>query len=270
MNGNNKNDNITYKYLEPDKLDNGLDCSICLEVLVDPVVENQCGQMFCRECITHAINVKPICPLCNQKASIGVVAKYISNILNETLVTCTICNDGCSIKRGEYKSIHLEKQCKSQLCDGCGFKFTKDQFNHHINFDCSMAIVNCSGHDVLCQFKATKSEVSIHEINCYHLALRSVLADLVKSNKEKDEKIKKLENQLLFQQNNNGGGSDFLLQQQMKNQQFQLLQQQNHMEQQNQQEVQQQYFLQQQQLLQQQRQQQLQQLNSFQNGMYRP
>ncbi|KAN0021694.1 hypothetical protein ACTFIU_003838 [Dictyostelium citrinum] len=277
MNPFNKNENITFKYLEPDKIDNGLECAICLEILNDPVVESQCGQMFCRECINNAISVKPICPLCNQKASIGIVAKYVSNKLNEALVTCIICNDGSSIKKGEYKSIHLDKQCKSQLCEGCGFKFTKSEFDHHIKFDCSTAIVNCSGHDVLCPFRATKSEVSIHEINCYHLSLRSVLSDLIRSNKEKDEKIKKLENQLFFQQNSAigiGGGSvansDLLVNQQIKNQQFQLLQQQNILEQQTQQQVQQQYFLQQQQLLQQQRQHQLNQLNSYQDGLYRP
>ncbi|KAM9988168.1 hypothetical protein ACTFIZ_003541 [Dictyostelium cf. discoideum] len=277
---NNNNNNITFKYLEPDKIDNGLECAICLEVLNDPVVESQCGQMFCRECINNAISVKPICPLCNQKASIGIVAKYVSNKLNEALVTCTLCNDGSSIKRGEYKSIHLDKQCKSQLCEGCGFKFTRSEFDHHIKFDCSMAIVNCSGQDVLCPFRSTKSEVSIHEINCYHLSLRTVLSDLIKSNKEKDEKIKKLENQLFFQQNTSGigigggggtvGNSDVLVNQQIKNQQFQLLQQQNILEQQTQQQVQQQYFLQQQQLLQQQRQHQLSQLNSYQDGLYRP
>ncbi|KAN0039062.1 hypothetical protein ACTA71_001256 [Dictyostelium dimigraforme] len=284
MNPFNKSEIITFKYLEPDKIDNGLECAICLEVLNDPVVESQCGQMFCRECINNAISVKPICPLCNQKASIGIVAKYISNKLNETLVTCTLCNDGTSIKKGEYKSIHLEKQCKSQLCEGCGFKFTKSEFDHHIKFDCSMAIVNCSGRDVLCQFRATKSEVSIHEINCYHLSLRSVLTDLIKSNKEKDDKIKKLENQLFFHQNSSmagisgigigsgssGSNTEILLQQQIKNQQFHLLQQQNMLEQNTQQQVQGQYFLQQQKLLLEQRQQQLDQLNSYQDRLYRP
>ncbi|KAM9995882.1 hypothetical protein ACTFIY_002071 [Dictyostelium cf. discoideum] len=268
----NKNNNITFKYLEPEKIDNGLECAICLEVLNDPVVESQCGQMFCRECINNAISVKPICPLCNQKVSIGIVAKYVSNKLNEALVTCTLCNDESSIKRGDYKSMHLDKQCKSQHCEGCGFKFTRSEFDHHIKFDCSMAIVNCSGQDVLCPFKSTKSEVSIHEINCYHLSLRTVLSDLIKSNKEKDEKIKKLENQLLFQQNTSGigiGSSDALVSQQIKNQQFQLLQQQNLLGQ-TQQQVQQQYFLQQQQLLQQQRQHQLNQINSYQDGLYRP
>ncbi|KAM9958919.1 hypothetical protein ACTFIW_012509 [Dictyostelium discoideum] len=273
-NNNNNNNGITFKYLEPEKIDNGLECAICLEVLNDPVVESQCGQMFCRECINNAISVKPICPLCNQKASIGIVAKYVSNKLNEALVTCTLCDDASSIKRGEYKSMHLDKLCKSQLCEGCGFKFTRSEFDHHIKFDCPMAIVNCSGQDILCPFRSTKSDVSIHEINCYHLSLRTVLSDLIKSNKEKDEKIKKLETQLLFQQNTSGigigiGSNDSLVSQQIKSQQFQLLQQQNLLGQ-TQQQVQQQYFLQQQQLLQQQRQHQLNQLNSYQDGLYRP
>ena len=61
---------LVYKFVsEPD---DSLKCSICLEVAVDPKQEEECGKLFCSECIRKNGN-KP-CPTCRT-----VSPKYFSD-----------------------------------------------------------------------------------------------------------------------------------------------------------------------------------------------
>ncbi|KAH9941115.1 uncharacterized protein BXZ73DRAFT_88305 [Epithele typhae] len=45
-----------------------LDCTICLEQIRGPTATH-CGHIFCRGCITEALEVKKMCPVCRRPAS---------------------------------------------------------------------------------------------------------------------------------------------------------------------------------------------------------
>lgn len=48
---------ITYDFIE--HVDPNLTCVICQSALVDPVTTTSCKHIFCRDCITQAINMTP-------------------------------------------------------------------------------------------------------------------------------------------------------------------------------------------------------------------
>ncbi|KAG6039818.1 hypothetical protein E4U41_002064 [Claviceps citrina] len=49
-------------------IDNQEDCAICYEIPASPVITN-CKHVFCRACITRAIEIQHKCPLCRNKLS---------------------------------------------------------------------------------------------------------------------------------------------------------------------------------------------------------
>ncbi|KAG6009396.1 hypothetical protein E4U54_008571 [Claviceps lovelessii] len=49
-------------------IDNQEDCAICYEIPTDPVITN-CKHVFCRACISRAIEIQHKCPLCRNKLS---------------------------------------------------------------------------------------------------------------------------------------------------------------------------------------------------------
>ena len=55
-----------YQYVnEPD---DDLKCVICLDVVQDPLQHEQCGKLFCKECIERLGKDKP-CPHCRTQGS---------------------------------------------------------------------------------------------------------------------------------------------------------------------------------------------------------
>jgi hypothetical protein len=55
-------------YLYTTEPDDDLQCSICLDVAKDPVQHEECGKLFCKECIDRRGKDNP-CPNCNTRKS---------------------------------------------------------------------------------------------------------------------------------------------------------------------------------------------------------
>ncbi|ELR25292.1 NHL repeat-containing protein [Acanthamoeba castellanii str. Neff] len=60
---------MEYKYL--DEVDETLECMVCHEPLVDPVVEPNCRVTFCRRCVSPWVAEKHSCPSCRGATSVA-------------------------------------------------------------------------------------------------------------------------------------------------------------------------------------------------------
>ena len=57
---------INYKFIA--ELDDDLKCMICLALARDPLQHEECGKLFCKECLEKFGKHKP-CPNCRTKHS---------------------------------------------------------------------------------------------------------------------------------------------------------------------------------------------------------
>ncbi|XP_060788939.1 zinc-binding protein A33-like [Neoarius graeffei] len=107
-----------------------LQCSICLEVLTDPVT-TPCGHSFCNNCITQSWNKSQhyCCPLCKEKCTkrpelkINITLREVADhfkkkhALDQSEVLCDICT---GVKQKAIKS-----------CLDCGVNFCSSHLEPH-------------------------------------------------------------------------------------------------------------------------------------------
>ena len=114
-------------------------CSICYNVLKEPVMCRNNEHIFCRGCITEHLTVNShTCPECNEDLTVETLrkARLVSNILSEHKIKCGYFNRGCHVFiRLEELDTHVEN---------CGF-----------------APVKCSNEE--CQLVVNKREIIHHE-----------------------------------------------------------------------------------------------------------
>ena len=130
--------NTDYEYLNEDRIDPDLICSICFSPFKDPVT-GPCGDAFCRTCITRWIEKQDAsCPLCRKSLSNRVLTPAIHmvrNILDRLQVTCLACG-------------------QSNLLRG--------QFQMHVKNVCPMTMISCPGTDVMCLWTGRREQLSQH------------------------------------------------------------------------------------------------------------
>ena len=120
-------------------VDDHFHCSICYNVLKEPMMCRNNEHLFCRDCITEHLNTNShSCPECNENLTIRTLrrARVIGNILSGLKIKCDYSNRGCQ----EY--IRLEEL--DSHVDNCGF-----------------APVACSNEE--CEIIVNKREIIHHE-----------------------------------------------------------------------------------------------------------
>ena len=114
-------------------------CSICYNVLKEPMMCRNNEHIFCRGCITEHLTVNShTCPECNEDLTVETLrkARLVSNYLSELKIKCDYSNRGCQ----EY--IRLE------------------ELDSHIE-NCGFAPVKCSNEE--CQMVVNKHDLIHHE-----------------------------------------------------------------------------------------------------------
>ena len=137
-------------------------CSICYNVLKEPMMCRNNEHIFCRECITEHLNVNShTCPECNEDLTVDTLrrARLVSNYLSELKIKCDYSDRGCQeyIRLAELKC-HVEN---------CGF-----------------APVKCSNEE--CEMMVNKREL-IH-LKCHNCVK---IEQVVETMKEKMERMEK-------------------------------------------------------------------------------
>ena len=125
-------------------------CSICHNVLKEPMMCRNNEHIFCRGCITEHLTVNShTCPECNEDLTVETLrkARLVSNYLSELKIKCDYSNRGCQeyIRLEELDS-HVENcgfapvKCSNEEC---GMEINKREIVHHESTVCAYRKVKC-------------------------------------------------------------------------------------------------------------------------------
>ena len=160
-----------------------LHCSICTNVLKDPVMCGQNEHLFCRACITIHLMNSQTCPNCIEPLTIATLSQAsrgIRSLLAELKIKCEFFDRGCG------KFIELEHLGK------------------HVA-DCGFALVVCSNEG--CYLEVNKRDLLHHEtavcefcrVQCHSCSdIRQEIAE-IREKLDKNEEIKKSLNKVTKQ-----------------------------------------------------------------------
>ena len=118
-------------------------CSICHNVLKDPVLCSRNQHSFCRACITKYLETSQRCPTCAEELSVESLAepqRIVKDYLNELNIRCNNVNRGCpEIVQLQHLEQHESTCVFSQVVctnTGCGATLSKRDLIHHENEQC--------------------------------------------------------------------------------------------------------------------------------------
>jgi hypothetical protein len=165
--------NIQYEYVDESSIDENYKCSICNEPFKHPMT-TPCDHSYCQECIEHWLDEGySSCPACRHSLSMNdlkpVTTRLVLNILDRLLVKCSECEQS-GIQRGN--------------------------FNDHITKLCPKGTIVCSAFDIKCPWSGPRDQLRNHLTTCNYEQLRSVLSYLVNTNRQLEEQVQNLTNQV--------------------------------------------------------------------------
>ena len=125
-------------------------CSICFNVLKDPVLCPRNHHCFCRACITKHLENSQRCPTCADELTVETLAepqRTIKDVLNEMNIHCIYINRGCQeIVQLQHLDQH-EATCgfTAAVCtnEGCGATLNQRDLIHHQSEVCEFRKLKC-------------------------------------------------------------------------------------------------------------------------------
>ena len=126
-------------------------CSICYNVLKEPVMCRNNEHIFCRGCITEHLTVNShTCPECNEELTeetLRRAPRVLTNYLSELKIKCEYSNRGCQeYVRLEDMDSHVENcgfgpvECSNEECK---MLVNKREIIHHESTVCEYRKVKC-------------------------------------------------------------------------------------------------------------------------------
>ena len=125
-------------------------CSICFNVLRDPVLCPRNHHCFCRACITKHLENSQRCPTCADELTVESLAepqRTIKDYLNELNIHCVHINRGCQ------EIVELQNlECHEATCgftpavctnQGCGATVNQRDLIHHESEVCEFRKLKC-------------------------------------------------------------------------------------------------------------------------------
>ncbi|CAF1034319.1 unnamed protein product [Adineta ricciae] len=162
-----------YEYVDESLIDENYKCTICNEPFQRPMT-TPCDHSYCQDCIERWLNEGySTCPSCRQTLSMKelkpVTTRLVLNILDRLLVKCCQCEQS-GIQRGN--------------------------FNDHMVKVCPKGTIVCSAFDVKCPWSGSRDQLSEHLQTCNYEQLRPVLSHLVSQNRQLEEQMHSLTEQV--------------------------------------------------------------------------
>ena len=125
-------------------------CSICRNVLKDPVMCPRNQHCFCRGCITKHLENSQRCPTCNDELTeetLTEAPKMVKDLINELNIHCVYQNRGCQeILQLQHLDSH-EATCgyTPAVCtnQGCGETLNQRDIIHHESEVCEFRKLKC-------------------------------------------------------------------------------------------------------------------------------
>ena len=131
-------------------VDDHFHCSICYNVLKEPMMCRNNEHLFCRDCITEHLNTNShTCPECNEDLTFETLrrARVISNFLSGLKIKCDYSHRGCQeYLRLEELGSHVENcgfapvKCSNEECE---MIVNKREVIHHESTVCEYRKVKC-------------------------------------------------------------------------------------------------------------------------------
>ena len=125
-------------------------CSICFNVLKDPVLCRRNQHCFCRGCITKHLENSRRCPTCADELTVATLAqpsRMVKDYLNELDIHCVHKNRGCQdvvqlqhLERHETTCGFTPAVCSNQ---GCRVTVNKRDLIHHESEVCEFRKLKC-------------------------------------------------------------------------------------------------------------------------------
>lgn len=166
----------SYEYVGK-KVDPDLECAICHEPMIDPVLLPDCSHMFCRRCITETLSARTVCPLCQTKPTVDLLVKApypLKNRLDSLEVFCPV--NRCHVARHAL-SDHIPT-CPRECPQGCGDKIApKDDARHELI--CNSVTLSCPRADLLCEWTGERRFLDGHLEECKKKSLEPVVRHLL-------------------------------------------------------------------------------------------
>ena len=132
------------------KVNQNFICSICFNVLKDPVLCPRNHHCFCRACITKHLENSQRCPTCADELTVETLAepqRTIKDFLNELNIRCVYVNRGCQeivqlqhLERHEATCGFSPAVCTNQ---GCGATLNQRDLIHHESEVCEFRKLKC-------------------------------------------------------------------------------------------------------------------------------
>ena len=132
------------------KVDRDFICSICFNVLKDPVLCPRNHHCFCRGCITKHLENYQRCPTCADELTVETLAepqRMVKRMLNELKIHCVYVDRGCQeivqlqhLHKHEATCGFTPAVCTNQ---GCGANVNQRDLIHHESEVCEFRKLNC-------------------------------------------------------------------------------------------------------------------------------
>ncbi len=121
-------------------------CSICTNILSEPVIVECCGQLFCEECLKKWIQRQKTCPHCRNTELKYIKNRRMKRIIDGLRIFCPNRSKGCDkISNKNECSAHL-KTClfvEVPCTNDCGLKMLRKEIENHIARKCPKRKVKC-------------------------------------------------------------------------------------------------------------------------------
>ena len=137
-------------YVFVDKVPEDYQCSICTNILTNPVLIECCGQHFCEVCLEKWLAKQQTCPHCRDTSIKYITSRHMQRNINGLRIYCSYRPKGCSkiSTVGDYASHLTECLFVEVVCENlCGEAVIRKDPKHHISTECPNRKVKC----VYCQ-----------------------------------------------------------------------------------------------------------------------
>ena len=179
-------------------------CSICYNVMKDPVMCRRNGHCFCRGCITkHITRNAHTCPNCADELTVETLAevpRIVKNYLNELSIRCDHYDRGCrelvqlqNLQRHVAECGFSPVVCQNQ---GCGETISKRDRTYHESELCQFRKLQCHNcGDISTVMAGMETKVANLDTNQVNIAtkINNINADIRNVNAQMGHMDTKLE-----------------------------------------------------------------------------
>jgi hypothetical protein len=133
-----------------DKVNDFINCPICLEMIEDAMETPCCNNIFCEKCIIRT----ETCPICTRRYNMYQLAPNIPmrRLINEIVISCK--NEGCEVQCTKANLTKHNAICEFEVVECPNSPTCKHllrrNLNEHVTNECEHRIIDCI---LMCQTK---------------------------------------------------------------------------------------------------------------------